>query len=79
MKNIVKYKALHYLVSTENTFDRGWETMIFETTQTGNVDKVDKIDFKKVNFMDLYVEYHLREHDAFDRHHMIVKEIKKYL
>ena len=76
MKDIIKYKTFYYLVSTENTFDRGWETTIFETAQTENI---DKIDFNKVDFTDLYAKIHDNQHDALYRHYTIVKDIKKYL
>lgn len=37
MKNIIKKNGKHYLVSTVDTFDNGWETMVFLCDADGEV------------------------------------------
>jgi hypothetical protein len=57
-----------YLVSTAFTFDRGWETMVFESNN-GVVE----------NWEDLYVQWYDSAVEAMSGHAFVVKKLKELL
>lgn len=57
-----------YLVSTAFTFDRGWETMVFESNN-GTVE----------SWKDLYVQWYDSADEAMTGHVDVVKNLERYL
>lgn len=57
-----------YLVSTVSIFDRGWETMVFESNN--GVVK---------NWEDLYVQWYDSADEAMSGHAFVVKNLKELL
>ena len=66
-KDDITYKGKKYYVSTNCTFDRGWETMIFRRERND-----------EVNWSELYAELHGSEEDARQRHLEIISDIAIY-
>ena len=57
-----------YLVSTSFTFDRGWETMVFESNN-GTIE----------SWEDLYVQWYDSADEAMSGHAFVVKNLKELL
>ena len=67
-KDDVVYGGNKYYVSTNNTPDRGWETMIFKYSKDGNID-----------WGELHSRLHPNEESAKQHHTEVVSNIADYL
>lgn len=63
----VKTRTMGYVwIDTCDTFDRGWETMVFRCNENGNV----------LDWMDLDSELYINENNAFKGHDEMVEKWK---
>lgn len=68
--HIVKIEDQYYYVDSVDTIDLGYETMVFECDERGEVP----------NWADsLYVEWHINEGTMEDRHKYICEHLEEYL
>ena len=59
----------HYYVSTTDTYDRGWETMVFLCDENDRV----------VDWMERYAHWYDDEDEAIKGHKDIVENLEKYI
>ena len=68
LKDIVKVQNRNYYISTTCTFDKGWETMIFEADANNNLISWADLYCKRYNTFDeareghIYIRNHIDEY-----------------
>ena len=68
LKDIVKVQNRNYYISTTCTFDKGWETMIFEADANNNLISWADLYCKRYNTFDeareghIYIRNHINEY-----------------
>ena len=66
--NFVVVNGKEYYVSTNLTFDRGWETMVFHSENQ-----------KVTDWMEVFALYHESEEEAYKTHEEVVEKLHLYL
>ena len=66
--NFVVVNGKEYYVSTNLTFDRGWETMVFHSENQ-----------KVTNWMEVFALYHDSKEEAYKTHAEVVEKLHLYL
>lgn len=78
MSNIVNHDGKSYFVDTNNTFDRGLETMVFDSGPQNESDSESKIDFELIDWLGIYCELHDSARIAAAHHEKVVGLIKQH-
>ena len=68
--HIVKANDKYYYIDSADTIDLGYETMVFECDERGEVDNWAN---------SVYVEWHINEESMEDRHNYICEHLEEYL
>ena len=68
--HIVEVDNQYYYVDSTETIDLGYETMVFECDERGEVENWAN---------SLYVEWHINEESMVDRHNYICEHLEEYL
>ena len=76
MKAIRSVNGKCYLISTENTFDRGWETMIFESEPQPDTDNGYDVNFDLIDWAGLWSHEYPNSIVAAAGHRTAVKGIE---
>ena len=76
MKAIRNVNGKCYLISTEDTYDRGWETMIFESKPQPDTDNDKDIAYDLINWRDLWSLIYENDVSAAEGHAIVVKDIE---
>lgn len=79
LTNIVHHNGKAYFVSTNNTFDKGLETMIFKSGMQPETSITRIIDGEKIDWNGIHTKWHESTEDAIAYHKAVVKNIGDYL
>lgn len=69
LKDYVKINNKNFFVSTTNTFDKGWETMVFEADENNNIK----------NWAGLYCKHYTTLDEATEGHIYVKNHIDEYI
>ena len=78
MSNIVNHDGKSYFVDTNNTFDRGLETMVFNSGPQNESDNESKINFELIEWDGIYCELHDSTDVAISHHNKVVELIRRF-
>jgi len=69
LSHIVKSNNKYYFVDSNNTFDAGYETMIFSCDENG----------ENIDYSDLYAGWYDTEEEMRETHYKVCSELENYL